>query len=83
MGTNSALLCKRVIDNAFQVMSVHFVALTQATDYLKIADKLASTSRAVYDRVRAIVPLFVEDTPFYEEIASVENYLRTQPLNLE
>ena len=83
MGTNSALLCKRVIDNAFQVMSVHFVALTQATDCLKIADKLAPASRAVYDRVRAIVPLFVEDTPFYEEIASVENYLRTQPLNLE
>ena len=29
MGTNSALICKRVIDNVFQVMSIHFIALAR------------------------------------------------------
>lgn len=76
MGTNSALLCRQVIDNAYQVMSIHIIALAQATDCLGIADDLAPATRAVYDKVRAICPKFIEDTPFYEEIAKVEEYLR-------
>ena len=76
MGTNSALLCRQVIDTAFQVMSVHMIALAQATDCLGIADELAPATRAGDDRVRAICPKFVEDTPFYEELAKIEEYLR-------
>ena len=76
MGTNSALLCKQVIDNAFQVMSIHMVALAQATDCLKKADKLCPATKAMYDKVRTIIPLFVDDTPFYEEIANVEEMIR-------
>jgi histidine ammonia-lyase len=76
MGTNSALLCKQVIDNAYQVMAIHMIALAQATDCLKKADKLAPATRAMYDKVRAIIPLFVDDTPFYEEIAKVEALIR-------
>ncbi len=77
MGTNSALLCKRVIDNAYQVMAIHMIALAQATDCLKKADKLCPASKAMYDKVREIIPLFVDDTPFYEEIANVEKMLRS------
>lgn len=83
MGTNSALICKRVIDNVFQVMSIHFIALVQAVDCLKIAGELAPVSRRVYDDVRAIIPAFVEDAPFYRQIAAVEAYLRNNPLNLK
>lgn len=83
MGTNSALICKRVIDNVFQVMSIHFIALGQAVDCLKIAGELAPVSRRVYDDVRAIIPAFVEDAPFYRQIAAVEAYLRNNPLNLK
>ena len=83
MGTNSALICKRVIDNVFQVMSIHFIALAQVVDCLKIAGELAPVSRRVYDDVRAIIPAFVEDAPFYRQIAAVEAYLRNNPLNLK
>lgn len=83
MGTNSALICKRVIDNVFQVMSIHFITLAQAVDCLKIAGELAPVSRRVYDDVRAIIPAFVEDAPFYRQIAAVEAYLRNNPLNLK
>lgn len=76
MGTNTALLCKKVIDNAYQVVSILFIALAQAVDCLKIADKLSPAVREYYNQVRSIVPLFVEDTPFYEDIENVENYLR-------
>lgn len=78
MGTNTALLCKRVIDNAYQVMSILFIALAQATDCLKVSDRLASATRRQYDAVRQIIPLFVEDNPFYEQIAEVEKHLRIE-----
>lgn len=77
MGTNSALLCGTVIDNACQVMSILYIALAQATDCLGIAEKLAPHTRAQYHAIRAICPKFVDDTPFYEEVAATEEYLRT------
>ena len=83
MGTNTALLTKRVIDNAYQVFAIQYIALAQAVDCLGIAEKLAPLSRKVYADIRALVPAFVEDTPFYEEIARVENYLRANSLGLK
>ena len=83
MGTNTALICKHVIENCFQVMAIQYIALAQATDCLKIADKLSPTSRKVYDKIREMVPLFIEDTPFYNDIANVENYLKINKLNLK
>lgn len=76
MGTNSALLCKKVIDNAYQVMSILYIALAQATDCLNLKDKLSAATRLQYDEIRKICPKFVKDTPFYNEIAETEDYLR-------
>lgn len=76
MGTNSALICQRVIENSYQVMAIHMMALVQAVDCLKIADKLAPATREMYDQIRAIVPVFVEDTPKYKEIESVMEWLK-------
>ena len=77
MGTNSVLLCKKVIDNAYQVMSILYIALAQATDCLELSGKLSLKTKEQYDAVRAICPKFIEDTPFYEEVAETEKYLRT------
>jgi histidine ammonia-lyase len=75
MGTNSALIAKTVIDNAFQVISIHFMALTQAVDYLKIENNLSSATAKSYSDVRKLFPLLVEDRPLYEDIARVKEYL--------
>lgn len=83
MGTNTALLTRRVIDNVWQVFSVQYVALAQAVDCLHIADKLAPISRQVYRQVREICPVFIEDTPFYEDFRNVEAFLRHQQLKLD
>ncbi len=83
MGTNSALLCRQVVENSFQVMGIHFIALAQATDCLGIKDKLCETSRKVYEDIRAIQPTIQEDTPFYKEIAKVITYLKRNPLKLK
>jgi histidine ammonia-lyase len=77
MGTNSALLAKTVIENAFQVTAVHCAALAQATDYLKIEEKLSPKTRAFYLEVRKCFPLLVEDRPLYNDIANLEAFLKT------
>jgi Histidine ammonia-lyase len=76
MGTNSALLAQRVIENSYQVMAIHMIANIQAIDCLKIADKIAPATRRIYDQVRKIVPLFIEDTTKYEDIANIIAYLK-------
>lgn len=76
MGTNSALICQRVIENSYQVMAIHMMALVQAVDCLKIADRLAPATREVYDQIRAIVPVFIEDTPKYKEIEAIMEELK-------
>ena len=76
MGTNSALLCRRVIDNVTQVLAIEFIALAQATDCLKLYDKLCDSSRKAYDSVRAIQPHIREDKPFYKQIDQMVRFLR-------
>ena len=83
MGTNSALLCRQVIENVWQVLSIQYIARAQATDCLGIKDSLSETSRKVYDALRAIQPVILEDTPFYKEIARVGDYLKSNPLRLK
>ena len=51
MGTNSALIAKHVIENAFQVMAIYSIGLAQAVDYLKIAPKLAPETFNFYKKI--------------------------------
>lgn len=76
MGTNSALLCKHVVENAYQVMSILVMALAQATDCLNMRGRLSKQTGKVYDEIRELTPTIKEDTPFYEDIENVINYLK-------
>lgn len=78
MGTNSAELCRQVVDNAYQVLSILFMALAQATDCLNVKDLLAPATRKEYDNIRAICSTIITDAPHYEDLASVENYLKNK-----
>jgi histidine ammonia-lyase len=80
MGTNSALICRHVIENSYQVMAIQMMALVQAVDCLKIKDQLSPKTKRLYDEVRAIVPTFVEDTPKYKEIRNIVDYLKNNTI---
>jgi len=82
MGTNAAQITKTVVENAFQVLSIHFMAIVQAIDYLKIQDKLSEVSKEMYSEIREFFPAFVEDTPKYEDIARMNEYLKTKKLSI-
>ncbi len=83
MGTNAAMLTKRSIENAFQVLAIEMIALIQAVDQLKISSKLSSQTEAVYKELREIVPLFIEDTPKHKDIERVKQYMSETYLNLK
>ena len=81
MGTNSAMLTNKVVENAFEVLAIELLAILQAVDYLKIQDKLSRKTLDVYKALRAIAPKFVEDTVKYPVIIELKNYLKNNILS--
>jgi len=77
MGCNAALMTKRVIDNSFEVLGIHLMTILQAIDYLECKDRLSTISRTLYDEVRAIFPVFIEDAPKYKDLERVKTFLES------
>ena len=83
MGTNAALIAKKVIDNTYQVLAIEMISILQAIDYLGFKDRLSSYSMSKYSDLRQIVPKFTEDTIKYNDIKNIEQYIReTKPMFL-
>ncbi len=76
MGTNSALIASQVIENSFQVMAIHLMAVSQAVDCLLIQDKLSLSSQEFYRNIREIVDVTSNDTVKAEEINRLIEFLR-------
>ena len=75
MGTNAALIAKKIIDNSYQVLAIEMISILQAIDYLEIKDRLSSYSLSKYMDLRQIVPKFTEDTIKYKDIQNIEQYI--------
>jgi histidine ammonia-lyase len=83
MGTNSALMAMKVIDNTFEVLAIELIALLQAVDYLEYAEKLSPANFSVYTTLRKIVPAFKEDSPKYNDIRRVINFIKSNDTTLK
>lgn len=75
MGTNSALMAERVINNTFEVLSVQLVAVAQAIDIDQSYGRLSSASKGLYDFVREEIAVIKTDQPNYEGLASLKTKL--------
>lgn len=75
MGTNAALLTRKVIDNSYTVVAIHFITIVQAIDHLQCSQSLSGYDREVYGHLRSIVPRFAEDTPKYGSIQMVREFM--------
>jgi histidine ammonia-lyase len=81
MGSNSALMTARVIDNSFTVLSIHLMTILQAVDFLKCTDRLSPVTRSVFTKVREFFPCFVEDAPRHESLRRMREFLQqTDPI---
>lgn len=75
MGTNAAVITSKVIENAFEVLSIELITIVQAIDYLGQKDKVSSVTRKIYDDIRKIIPEFKEDQVMYPFVQEVKNHL--------
>jgi histidine ammonia-lyase len=78
MGTNSALMAKQVLENSFQVMSVHLMAICQGIDLLddESKEKLSSKTKKVHQDIRKIASFVEDDVPQSEAIGKVKDYIK-------
>jgi histidine ammonia-lyase len=76
MGTNAALMTQKVIRNTFEVLSIQIIAVVQAVDYLNLEEELSTKTQKAYRQIRQIVPVFKEDSVFYDRIESVKNFIK-------
>ncbi|MFK5974190.1 MAG: aromatic amino acid ammonia-lyase [Flavobacteriaceae bacterium] len=75
MGTNAALITKKVIENAFEVIAIELITVVQAIEYLKVQDKVSSKTKEMYDAIRIIVPPFTEDIVMYPYVNKVKDFI--------
>ncbi|WP_262149649.1 HAL/PAL/TAL family ammonia-lyase [Chryseobacterium foetidum] len=76
MGTNSAVICSKVINNAFEVLAIELITVVQAIEFLECQNEISSNTKKLYDEVRAIVPAFKEDLIMYPFVEKVKEYLK-------
>ncbi|MDF2933612.1 MAG: histidine ammonia-lyase [Chryseobacterium sp.] len=77
MGTNAAVICRKVIENAFEVLAIEAITIIQAIEYLDFKDKVSSSTRELYDEIRKIIPAFSNDMVMYPYLEEVKKYLKT------
>jgi len=77
MGTNAAVICRKVIENAFEVLTIEAITIVQAIEYLEFKDKVSSSTKALYDEIRKIIPAFSDDMVMYPYLEEVKKYLKT------
>ncbi len=75
MGTNAAVITAKVIENAFEVLSIELITIVQAIDYLEQKEQISSVSKKMYDDVRKIIPTFKEDQVMYPFVQKVKDYM--------
>lgn len=75
MGTNAALITKKVIENAFEVVAIELITIVQAIEYLKVQEEVSTETRNLYNDIRSIVPVFKEDVAMYPFVNKVKEFL--------
>ncbi|MBM3261682.1 aromatic amino acid lyase [Candidatus Kaiserbacteria bacterium] len=76
MGTDAALFAAKVLDNAFVVLAIELVALSQAVAVLDVESKLSPASRALVEKVRTSVKPIIDDRSLTSELEALRTALR-------
>ncbi|MCO5260854.1 MAG: aromatic amino acid ammonia-lyase [Crocinitomicaceae bacterium] len=84
MGTNSAVITRKVIENGFQVMAIHTMAIAQAIDLLpsEKKERLSSKGKHFHQLIREIAPMVNEDVVQFENIKAITLLLKNTKIEL-
>lgn len=75
MGTNSASLTAKVIENSFEVLTIQCITVAQAIDALDLTDKISSKGKSIQEKVRTIIPAFSDDVVLYPYQEKIKRFL--------
>ncbi len=73
--TPAALKARDVVANTRSILAIELLALCQAIDLADIAQDIAPRTRALYNRIRTIIPLYEEDHPLATDITRLETWM--------
>jgi histidine ammonia-lyase len=76
MGSNAALICARVVDNTYDVLSIHCMAVAEAIECLGATNKLSPEVTKLYQQIRSVSTPIKEDRSKSEELENIKNMLR-------
>ncbi len=82
MGTNAALICSKVIENAYQVLAIELLSVVQAVDALKFESKLSTQSQIIYKQIRGLKARFEADSILYKDLEKIKIYLQENNPNI-
>ena len=74
MGTVAVRHARRLLDNARRVVAIELLAAAEAVDLVG-AEDLGAATRAVYTRVRELVPPLLEDRPLGTDVERLAEVL--------
>lgn len=70
MGMTSARKAREILFNTVNVLAIELMTAAQAVEFLG-KEKLAPATKAVYDRVRDVVPAIEKDRVFYKDMENI------------
>ena len=77
MGTNSALITQKIIDNCFQVVSIQMLACIRAIKILEISNQVCKNARGIFDTINKKINLDIKnDFCFHNDLKLIENFVR-------
>ena len=79
MGMNSASITRRVIENGFEIMSIHLLSVYKAFTFLDENEQkaMSSKSRQVFRELGKVVKFSEGDSPFNEDLKKIQSFLKT------
>ncbi len=76
MGSNSALLTAKVIENTYEIQAILFASVLQSINYLSIKNKLGTKTKDIYNDMEKMITLPKKDTPPYKYISKIVTKLK-------
>lgn len=77
MGSNAALIAARVIENTFEVLSIHSLAVVEAIDCLQKADELSPKAKEFYQGIRNVSTKIETDVASFKKLRNIKEYLQS------
>ena len=75
MGTNAALMTRKVIENTFEVLAIHLISIAQAMDLSENFTQFSGSAKELYQFVRESVDTIDEDRYLHEDLEALKQKL--------